>query len=332
MSTLFAVARQALGLWRVRGPLWGFYRIHLIAVGVRLGLFEAIGAGATVDTVVDKLHLDRELLTGWLSLAERSRLVRRQGAGYALSPFAETYLLPQSSHDLGHSIEEAVTLQGPLLQKLPDLMRSGERLLEGPEAAVTGALASIILEPFAFRVLRRLPVRQRGYTVLDVGCGHGDYLRFLARLNPTLTGFGIELTEGGAALARQRAEADGLSDRLRIVQADARELALGQRFHLCLLNNNLYYFHPDERISLFERLGEHLVDGGYLAVQVPMARRHFSDPLVDIFELYMLAHENLYGVPAEGDVRGALGAAGFKQVRRIPLWPFGQWVYFVARR
>lgn len=332
LGSLPSVLRQTIGLLRLRGPFWGFFRIELIAVGVGLHVFEGLAEGPTTAApLAAKLRLDRELLAAWLALAAKAGLVRRRGDSFTLSRFSRTHLLSDSAHYLGHSVQDTVSLQGGLLQRLPDLMRAGERLEERSSATFAGALSSVWLEPFAFRVLRRLPVREPGCTVLDVGCGHGDYLRFLAGLNPTLRGVGVELTEEGAGYAQQRIEAERLSGRLRIVRGDARELALDERFQLCLLNNNLYYFHPDEWVSLFGRLGDHLAEAGHLAIQVPIASTR-SDPLIDIFDLYMRAHTNLYGVPSEADVRSALAAAGFRRVRRRPLWPFGQWVYLMARR
>jgi SAM-dependent methyltransferase len=331
MRTLTQLIGQAFGLWRLRNPLWGFYRIHLVTVGVRLGLFAALDRGSNLEAVAANLNLEPDLLGAWLAIAKKAGLVRQRGETFELSRYARTYLLPASPHYLGHNFEEAVLVEGALLQRLPDIMRSGKRPEELPEAAVIGALSSIMLEPFAFRVLRSLPVRRPGYAVLDVGCGHGDYLRFLAHLNPSLTGVGVEITEKGAALARQRVEKDALADRIRILQADARTIELDQQFDLCLLNNNLYYFHPDTWRTLFQRLGHHLKDYGNLAVQVPVIARR-SDPLVDVFDLYMRAHTGLYGVPAGDDVRVALVDAGFAQIKRLPLWPWGDWVYLIAKR
>jgi len=332
MNLLPAALRQALGAWRLRGPLWSFYKIHLMAVGIDLGLFEALAShGATLDSLAAGRNFDRELLAAWLALAAKAAFVRRRGDRYVLSYFANTHLVPGSIHYLGDSVQEAVSLQAPFLRQLPDLIRTGRRAREEPGGAVLGALSSTVLEPFAFRILERLPTGRPGYKVLDVGCGHGDYLRHLARLNPTLTGVGVEVTEAGAALARRRVEADRLADRIQIVQADARDFLLSRPFDLCLLNNNLYYFHPGQWLPLFQRLHDHLVPDGLVAVQTPVTSRR-SDPLVDLFNLYMLAHENLYGVPSETAVRLALADAGFRIPDRFPLWPFSQWIYLIAQR
>lgn len=324
--------RQMFGAWRLGVPLWGFYRIHLMAVGIELGLFEALAPdGATLESLAAGRSLDRELLAAWLALAAKARLVRKRDDRYVLSRFAKTHLLPGSLHYLGDTVREAVSLQSPFLRKLPELIRTGQRVREEPGATVLGALGSIVLEPFAFRILDRLPVRQPNYRVLDVGCGHGDYLRHLARANPTLTGVGVEITEEGASIARRRVEADRLAGRIQIVQADARDLLVGTPFHLCLLNNNIYYFHPKEWVALFKRLHDHLLPDGFLAVQTPVTSRR-SHPLVDLFNLYMLAHENLYGVPCETAVRAALADAAFRNIERFPFWPTSQWIYLIAQR
>jgi SAM-dependent methyltransferase len=326
-----ALMRHSAGLWRLRGTMRDFYRVQVTTIGVRLGAFEALAGGADARGLAERLQADPQLLALWLALARQFGLVNRRGDRYVLTSYARTFLLPGSPHYLGHNFEEAVAVEGAFLEQLPSVIRSGERPPEPPEWSHKGALAGVVFEPYAFRVLSRLPIRRQGYRVLDVGCGHGDYLRYLARTNPTLTGVGVDITAGTVEYARRRVEEEGLAKRIAIVQEDAREMDLGEQFDLCLLNNNLYYFDPAAWPTLFATLAKHLRDGGHLAIQAPVRGRG-RDAVIDVFDLYLRGHKGTFGLPSERDVRAALKDAGFSRVKTSALWPFGQWLYLIAQR
>ena len=107
---------------------------------------------------------------------------------------------------------------------------------------------------------------------------------------------------------------------------------MAQTFDLCLLNNNLYYFSPEDRTPLLQRLAGHLKDGGRLAVQVPELRQARNDPVLLVFHAYLLGHNHLSGLPYPDDVAESLAAAGLTHITRTPLWFGAQWMYFVARK
>jgi cyclopropane-fatty-acyl-phospholipid synthase len=68
---------------------------------------------------------------------------------------------------------------------------------------------------------------EEGATVLDVGCGWGSFVVHAATRGANVVG--ITLSEPQAAMARARAEAAGVADRVEVRVQDYRELA-GERF------------------------------------------------------------------------------------------------------
>lgn len=68
---------------------------------------------------------------------------------------------------------------------------------------------------------------ERGERLLDIGCGWGSLVLHAARFHG-VRAVGITLSENQAALARERAQSAGLSDRVQILLLDYRELS--QRF------------------------------------------------------------------------------------------------------
>lgn len=70
--------------------------------------------------------------------------------------------------------------------------------------------------------------------VLDLGCGHGEWLVRALRQGEGLRGDGVDLDAGGLRDARRNADDAGLGDRLTLHQADAREFTSPHRFDLVL--------------------------------------------------------------------------------------------------
>ncbi len=88
--------------------------------------------------------------------------------------------------------------------------REGMTLGEAQEAKLAHIAAKLMLEP--------------GQHVLDIGCGWGGMAIFLAsRAEVKVTG--ITLSEEQLALARERAEAAGVADKVRFELVDYRDLA-----------------------------------------------------------------------------------------------------------
>lgn len=94
--------------------------------------------------------------------------------------------------------------------------REDMTLEEAQEAKLTHIAAKLALAP--------------GQRVLDIGCGWGGMAIFIARRVGAEV-LGITLSEEQLALARQRAEAAGVSDRVRFELIDYRDLAArGEKF------------------------------------------------------------------------------------------------------
>jgi SAM-dependent methyltransferase len=147
-----------------------------------------------------------------------------------------------------------------------------ERLGQGGASihrAVWGEGVSTRAEAFRFvdRCILRAAER-RGpppARALDLGCGLGESLTFLARAIPGLSGTGVTLSGVQATRARERAGDSKLEERLRFVEADFHELPgdLGT-FDLAFAIES--FVHANDPRAFFRNAARHLKAGGTLAI------------------------------------------------------------------
>ncbi|HSJ20530.1 MAG TPA: class I SAM-dependent methyltransferase, partial [Nocardioidaceae bacterium] len=168
---------------------------------------------------------------------------------------------------------------------------------------------SQVMDPFVLDVLDARLKRDRPSRILDIGCGSGNHLAHVLRALPEADGVGVEPDAAAAALARGTFEHSGLSERVRVLEGDVREVLgpeLGS-FDLVLLANVVYYFPVAERIPLLRSIAERLtVDGSLVVVTNALTRATFSRH----FDLLLRAQEGEMGLPDLDVLLQQLRAAG----------------------
>lgn len=137
---------------------------------------------------------------------------------YALAPRYHRF------YHLGFQLEKFIGTYGPVMARLdetlrrPDLGRGlADRAVEAQAYHTIGSPPN----PVVLRIARerRLP------SLLDLGCGPATLLTELGACDPGFQGWGVDAAAEMCAAARQRVAEAGLADRIRIVQADARQVA-----------------------------------------------------------------------------------------------------------
>ena len=111
--------------------------------------------------------------------------------------------------------------------------------------------------------------RRIGGSILEIGCGTGRVLAPLAAAGFTATG--VDVDPAMLARARARLARMGLAERVRLVEADARSLDLGESFALAIvpLNSFLHFVADEDQIAVLQAIRRHLRSGGLLALDLP---------------------------------------------------------------
>ncbi|HEY3080022.1 MAG TPA: methyltransferase domain-containing protein [Chloroflexota bacterium] len=114
---------------------------------------------------------------------------------------------------------------------------------------------------------RNLSARTGG-PALEIGCGTGRVLLPLARGGLRLTA--VDISPAMLARARAKLAAAGLLERVRLVETDARRMALDERFRLAFiaLNTFMHFTTLEAQTQALERIHGHLVPGGLLALDL----------------------------------------------------------------
>jgi tocopherol O-methyltransferase len=102
------------------------------------------------------------------------------------------------------------------------------RAVWGPGVRRTEDAFRFVENQVADRV-RRLPLEIDAPHIVDLGCGVGASLCYLAGQLPSISGTGITLSPVQARIARERIEQAGLSDRVRCLEGDYSDVPAGVR-------------------------------------------------------------------------------------------------------
>jgi SAM-dependent methyltransferase len=110
-----------------------------------------------------------------------------------------------------------------------------------------------------------------GAPILEVGCGSGRLLLPLAEQGYAVVG--VDTASAMLKLAQKRVDAAGLTDRVTLVQGDARALRLDQRFRLAFvgLNSFAHFTTRADQQAVLAALATHLLPNGVLILDLPNA-------------------------------------------------------------
>jgi SAM-dependent methyltransferase len=174
---------------------------------------------------------------------------------------------------------------------------------------------------------------QRGASVADVGCGHGASTVLMAEAYPASTFVGSDYHEGSIDVARRRAQAAGVSDRVRFDVSPASAYSGGD-FDLVTMFDCLHDM--GDPVGAARHVRDALAPDGTWMIVEPAAGDRLSDNLNPVGRAYYsfstllccpssLSQEvgaALGAQAGEARIRDVVTAAGFTRFRRASETPF----------
>lgn len=325
-SSADAPLREQMG--KIYGYLKGLHAAHVIDLGVRLGLFQALtkaGGQAEARSVADATRLHPEYVAIWCETACALELLDREADGcYRFAPQMDILLGdPASNYYLG-DFPEAHFQVARDYARYPELFRSGAALSyqehDEPFFRAVAEATKTLPRMFFDAVVPKLPAIARrleaGGRVLDVGCGGGHALVEVATRYPATTCIGIDVEARSVELARSLIRERGLVDRVEARVVDGARLPDDLIGGIDLVTQFLvlHEIHPRLKKVVIDQCAATLKPGGYLVMfdeAYPEDASELRHPL-KVYAVMAQWFESTWGntVNTRGEIRELIGSAG----------------------
>ncbi len=320
---------------KIRSYEKGFMATHLINLGAKLGIFEALNEnknGLTVPVLAAKLGLHEPYLKIWCQSAYHFEILDGDDQGrFMLQPYLNE-ILGDRSHFRNYlaNIAMDVDLIGEGFSQAAGAFRTGNpvEIYHSPE------FSELVYEPtknialaFLFMIFPKnehlKQKLERGIRFLDIGCGNGSLIIQLAQAFGNSTFVGIGPDAHGIKSAKKAIVEMELEDRVSVKHLGGENLPYKDEFDLASMVVTLHEIHPAVRQKVVKKAHGALKKGGHLLVldfPYPDKLEDFREPLYDFGIL-----DQFYEICA-GSVhlhneqqKELLSAAGFKNIRRMPV-------------
>jgi SAM-dependent methyltransferase len=204
----------------------GFNNIHLIDVGIELGLFRALAElpGQTAEALAARLDLELHPVRTWCWTAHGQALLDSDADGaFRLAPHMDA-ILANVGHPryLGGYAQLGTRVAAEDFRRSIEMFRTGAvKPFQGRGEAFAHLIAQstwglqVVTAKKLLPSVAGLPARlEAGGTVLEVGCGTGNFLVQVAKSFPQARAIGVDLDADSLAIAGRRIADAKLDDRV----------------------------------------------------------------------------------------------------------------------
>jgi SAM-dependent methyltransferase len=318
----------------------------LVVIGDRLGLYRALAEGEalTATELADRTGTAERYVREWLNAQAASGYVDYDAAAhrYGLSPEQAAILADESGPAfVGGGFQIALGAAAGL-DSIQNAFATGAGMgwhehnrdvFEGCERFFEPGYRANIIDnwiPALEDVHERL---EAGGRVADVGCGHGVSSIVIAQGYPAAEVIGFDYHDESIAEARRRAEAAGLSDRVRFEVA-AADAFPGAGYDLVASFDCLHDM--GDPVAVARHVRATLAEDGIWMIVDPYAADRVEDNLNPVGRAYY-AFSTMLCVPnslsqdgglalgaqaGEAHLREVVTAGGFTRFRRASETPF----------
>ncbi|UCD82138.1 MAG: methyltransferase domain-containing protein [Desulfobacterales bacterium] len=320
---------------KIRNFEKGYMATHLINLGARLGIFEALNEnkeGLTVEILAAKLGLHAPYLKIWCQSAYHFEILDGDKKGrYKLQPFLDEILGDQSHYrNYLANIAMDVDIIGTFFREALEPFRTGKPV----EIYHTPEFSEIVYEPtknialaFLFMILPKnehlKQKLEKGIRYLDIGCGNGSLIIQLAQAFTKSKFVGIGPDKFGIEAAESKIVELGLEKRVSLEVMGGENLPYEAQFDMASMVVTLHEIPPGVRKKAVSKAYQALKQGGHLLVldfPYPNKLEDFRNPMYDygvLDQFYEICAGTLHLTNAQQDE--LLSAAGFKDIQRMPI-------------
>lgn len=256
----------------------GFNAMHLIDLGVRLGLFRAFvdAPGTTPAQIAQELDLHQPYVDTWCTTAYSFGLLEcDENRAFRLAPYVDQ-MLGMTDHPrfLGGYVRLGTEFAAEDFRFSLEAFRTGAvRPFQGRSESFAEVIAQSTagLQVLSARkLLPELPgLKARldaGGSILEVGCGAGRHLLEIARTFPRARCIGIDIDPMGLKAARSAIDAAGRADRVTLITGDIATAVDARSIDAVVMIEVLHEISRDARQQVIDGCFRVLRPGGWLLV------------------------------------------------------------------
>lgn len=263
---------------KVFGWRRGFNAMHLIDLGIRLGLFKALAEvpEATAQSLAVRLGLHPPYVEVWCTTAYSFELLDADDESrFRLAPHINEILAnPSHPRYLGGYVQLGTRFATEDYRLAPEAFRNGST---APFQGRSSEFAQVVAEAIAGvnvmvvrKILPGLPgvsdTLSAGGTLLEVGCGTGNLQIQIAKAFPSARCTGIDIDPTGLSVAEAAVRDAGLQDRVTLVAGDVASSVAQESFDVVIMVEVLHEIAPDVRPSVVNGCARALRRGGWLVI------------------------------------------------------------------
>ena len=320
---------------KIRNFEKGFMATHLINLGAKLGIFEALNEtkdGMGVPDLAIKLGLHQPYLKFWCQTAYHFEILDCDDQSkFKLQPFLDE-ILGDKKHFKNYlaNIIADVDFVGKGMADAPEYFQTGKIIKFYHEREVSEAVYETtknIPLAFLFMIIPKnehlKQLLDEGISYLDVGCGNGTLIIQLAQSFVNSRFVGVNTDLHGIEAAQATISHLGLEGRVSVKHMGGEDLSYKDEFNMVSMVVTLHEIPPNVREKAVEKAYQALKpDGNLLILDFPYPSKleDFRNPLYD-FGIMDQFYEMCMGTVHLGtdEQEKMLIKAGFKDIQRMPV-------------
>jgi SAM-dependent methyltransferase len=256
----------------------GFNAMHLIDLGIELGIFKALAEApdSTPAEIATTLALHAPYVETWCTTAYGFGLLEgKDDRRFRLAPhFDQILASPGHPRYLGGYVRLGTDFATEDFRLCRKAFRNGET---APFQGRSEHFAKIIGEAIgglhlitAKKLLPELPgLKPRldaGGSLLEIGCGTARFLMQFAKAWPQARAIGVDIDPTGIAIGRDAIAKAGFAERLHVVEGDAAAAVDAGSCDAAVMIEVLHEIAPDIRQHVISACARALKPGGWLLI------------------------------------------------------------------
>ncbi len=320
---------------KIRNFEKGFMATHLINLGAKLGILEALNEakeGMSVPDLAAKLGLHEPYLKVWCQTAYHFEILDCDDQDkFKLQSFLDE-VLGDKTHFKNYlaNIAVDVDIVGKGLAEAPEYFRTGRIMESYHEHEISKAVYETTRNiPLAFLFIifpkndHLKQLLDEGIKFLDIGCGNGTLIIQLAQSFVNSSFVGVNTDTYGIEAAKAAISHLGIEERVSIEHMGGEDLPYEDEFDMISMVVTLHEILPSVRKKALEKAYQALKPGGYLLIldfPYPTKLEDFRNPIYD-FGILDQFYEVCIGAVhlSTHEQEEMLTKAGFKDIQRMPI-------------